>query len=1449
MKRTWLLALVLACAGGWPVVATGQPGDPMPAAEDDAPPLGGVYVPDSGEARQRIRQAQRLADGKMWDQAALMLQDVYTRYGTRLLMEGAGAFVSVAERVNRTLADWPAEGLAVYRNRYDGVAKRAYEGALASGSAIEMASVARQYWASSIGARAADEAAEMSLESGRFSAAIDLWSRLIAQPPRLADNSFKLAPIMAKLAVAYSWNSQPLEAKKIRDRLGKEFPDWRNEFGGSGGTLLAWSERYTQSLAAANTSANPAGDYPIFGGASDRNGIAPGQLNFGAEMWFFDRHKVSGNQPQPNPQMYGYPQPTGVKKGRLANLLSPVIANNVLYLSSPMGVFALSAANGKTPLWHNPDFKMGGTANPNYGYQPQAALLYSPTYYEGRLYLEYGVSYARNYYGGAQTPGGGLVCLDALNGKLVWKLELDSIPSLRGGLVDGSPLAFGGRVYMVVHVARSVFDSVVVVAADARTGRVVWQQAISEADSGGGYQFIRSQAALPAAEGNTIYFGTNMGTVAAVSAETGLVRWLRQYDRINRAGNGPMFQPVMLAPATNEFAPTIVWNGRVVVSPTDCEDMLVLEAQTGKVLAKLNKKNKLYDVAELYGVVDGKLIGRGSQVFAWDLLKNEEAWHITPDAEPTYRGLVTQQYLYLPSKNFLLRMDLAKGGATEKYRFKDGQDGTVLLTNQQIITVNPSRMAGFCEWEEAERLAKEAIAKATPERKPDEILNYVQYSYATRHFVLAQEQLNRAVEEAGGFASLTREDFKLRVFISALDIAGETWTLDPKATRELLTVASLACPGNAESHVRYRIVFGKYWDDNNDRPQAVKYYQEVLNDPTMRAASYLVDEQTKHEAGRYARDRIDRLIEKHGAEVYAAVAAQADRDYAAALEKNDWAEVDRLIYQYPNALRTRSEIYRMAEHLASEKDYDAAIGWLRFFRREYQSLLAPADDAKALMTMANYALDLRKKWQGDTATEEKMRLSQARRALRLAFQFVNSGRKIADLKVTIAGVEGTFADHRERMQKENGKQLQMLPQVSAGLKAPKEIVLGANARALRPQVGAGPATNDDITLITVMAPNGAAWDLRGYRLGKSTEPLWTRKYDAQRGGNTNLVTYFEEAAIISQLNSLKSINPETGDVLWTAELAEDRNMGGARFFSVHENLLLACGMMNAMVVDMETGKILSQFQLPDQAIGPPDLGEKYISFIARNRMQKVMAIDWRTGKRAMEADLASPDVLWSTVAADGRVIVSGGQTVIAGNEAATGRRLWEKRIVNQVYNQASAALTRGDAIYTGERAATQWHVVMRDALTGKTVWDRTLPSSSRMITGQPIRMYLQDDELIVWCDTSVAVLDAETGEVSYMPFLGQTDMVRDVLITQDYLVVVTSQNPNVAARAGRPQLQVEVRLYDRTSGGGVLEQRIQLSMEGYGQPIAAPASPGLAVQNSGMQKLYVCQPAEATPKK
>jgi hypothetical protein len=168
---------------------------------------------------------------------------------------------------------------------------------------------------------------------------------------------------------------------------------------------------------------------------------------------------------------------------------------------------------------------------------------------------------------------------------------------------------------------------------------------------------------------------------------------------------------------------------------------------------------------------------------------------------------------------------------------------------------------------------------------------------------------------------------------------------------------------------------------------------------------------------------------------------------------------------------------------------------------------------------------------------------------------------------------------------------------------------------------------------------------------------------------------------------------------------------------------------------------------------------------------------------------------------------------------------------------------RGEVIYIAEMggADNKWHLRARNIVKGNVLWEKTLSGEGmQQFTGQPVRVAITEDMVIAWGDNVLVMVDADTGEVTTL-WLDRGEFVRDLVVAQDYLVAVVGPHPNMPMRRNGP---TEVRLYDRTPGGGRMEQQIRLQgVQPYGQPVIIPASPGLVVQNQMNQpQINVLQP-------
>ncbi len=282
---------------------------------------------------------------------------------------------------------------------------------------------------------------------------------------------------------------------------------------------------------------------------------------------------------------------------------TPAVAGAMVYVVSYDGkVHAIDARTG-LPRWK---FETGGErrfeARGLHGFLPKNqtiadafdVYLSSPLVVAGRVFVGSG--------------DGNVYALDAASGELQWKFAT-------GDVVHASPSYAGGVIFV------GSWDSYLY-AIDAQTGAQRWRF------HGGEDAEIHNQVGFqssPAIVDGVVYVGCRDSNVYAIDAATGEERW-----RFNNAGSWVVGSPA-------------VTQGKVIFATSDSALYIVLDAATGKPLARQEGKAYMFsspavagDVV-LTGVVNGTLEARDLAsgallwTFATDASKRNEGWILTAD--------------------------------------------------------------------------------------------------------------------------------------------------------------------------------------------------------------------------------------------------------------------------------------------------------------------------------------------------------------------------------------------------------------------------------------------------------------------------------------------------------------------------------------------------------------------------------------------------------------------------------------------------------------------------------------------------------------------------------------------------------------------------------------------------------------------------------------------------
>jgi outer membrane protein assembly factor BamB len=249
--------------------------------------------------------------------------------------------------------------------------------------------------------------------------------------------------------------------------------------------------------------------------------------------------------------------------------------------------------------------------------------------------------------------GGYLVCLDlAAQGRLVWKPDGRILPDDEQWAFEGAPVIDGARLYVAMRKS-GVRPQAHVACFDVETGRRLWRTMVCSAETPGGGQMAEMTHNLLTYEEGTLYYNTNLGAVAAISARDGRVRWAALYERAKKAT--PDGRDKRTAHFYRDLNPCIYHRGRLLVAPSDCESIFALDAGSGELAWESHLPE---DVVHLLGVGSGSLLASGDALW-WIDVEGGKVLKRWPDSTPLGhgRGLLMGDEVVWPTSGALYVFD------------------------------------------------------------------------------------------------------------------------------------------------------------------------------------------------------------------------------------------------------------------------------------------------------------------------------------------------------------------------------------------------------------------------------------------------------------------------------------------------------------------------------------------------------------------------------------------------------------------------------------------------------------------------------------------------------------------------------------------------------------------------------------------------------------------------
>jgi outer membrane protein assembly factor BamB len=622
-----------------------------------------------------------LADQK-WEEAIDTLVEVMENYDGKLLGVTENRFVGMRDYCQIQLASLPPDALKIYRARVDPMSHKWYEDGNANRDPRPLRMVVDRALSGSWGDDALMALGDMALEAGNYASARWYWERIIPHRagsnwPGYPDTNLDLAAVRARLVLV-----SILEGSV--DRAHEELDQFARLHGKARGRLGGREVNFAEALGALLTEsevwpARPQNrDWPTFAGSPERNTVSPRKFDAGPAAWRIPLPRIAAQSFRP-----------GVKTAADAAAglsYHPVIVGDMAFVNTPGEILAVNLNTGK-PIWGNvapaifhEQLNMAAAemlaASSTMG-TPRFTL----TVYSGKLYAYMGAGVTGFPQGQpASGPRGSLVCLDlSAEGRLLWKIE-----SEEGWTFDGTPIVDSSGVYVAMR-RIDIRPQAYVACFDVQSGRMRWRRFIVSAETPARGMMSQISHNLLTLAGNSIYFNTNLGAVAAINIDDGRIEWVSLYPR-QRQGDLARPDPHW----RRDLNPCVYHQGVVYAAPADSPRIFACDAYTGQILWQTGTQTEY--ALDLLGATDDHLIAGGKKLY-WIGLKGEDRGHIKhvwPEGneKPGFgRGVLADGCVLWPTREQILVFDLKTAQPRKSIDLLPfgAQGGNLLVTDLGLL--------------------------------------------------------------------------------------------------------------------------------------------------------------------------------------------------------------------------------------------------------------------------------------------------------------------------------------------------------------------------------------------------------------------------------------------------------------------------------------------------------------------------------------------------------------------------------------------------------------------------------------------------------------------------------------------------------------------------------------------------------------------------------------------
>ncbi|MCA9026584.1 MAG: PQQ-binding-like beta-propeller repeat protein [Planctomycetaceae bacterium] len=646
---------------------------------------------------KQVENIRGLIEQQQWSEAILALDRVAEDFPDSLVNVGSSRYLNAVDAARLITTQLPADGLRVYREQTDGWAGQQFEQSVLIRDAEGLRTLLRDAYASSWGDDALWQLGEWQWEDGHIAAARQTWSQLLpvdgdsghSRWLTYPDSDYSAADVHARLVMCSIVEQDFARAESELHTFSEQHPSAQGTIAGRKGI---WTELLSDVLQESLAwSRYPSIEsWPTFARDSARNGAVASQLFIDGPQWMIPLAPLSVQQWERDRSALGEVGPLG---------RYPVISGEVAFFHDGQSIRALRLSDGKQ-RWPTDDESDIGNIYPPFKTLAIRPLLrpavgvprYTTTIDQGRLFALTGPSILTLPEARLQPSPTRLVSLDIGEGEglLKWFIVADEVFD-HGWQMTGTPVSGGDRLY--IPLMRTVTQPEQAVAClSAEDGKLIWQQTICQALAAPLEGRVQLGHQLLSLSGDRVYCSTDLGAIASLDTETGVIRWIVTY------ASDPPSPTERSEESLYGLLPPLICDGRVYVKPNDSDRLMAIDLQTGTLVWSRSFPSR---TVHLLGVAGTDLYVSGDQLWSIDTLTGQTNWRFGYDDPAGFgygRGAIAGDHIFWPTHESLYTIDRRTGLAVQRYSLTDilgVSGGHIVLGHDRLLVSGPDHLTAF----------------------------------------------------------------------------------------------------------------------------------------------------------------------------------------------------------------------------------------------------------------------------------------------------------------------------------------------------------------------------------------------------------------------------------------------------------------------------------------------------------------------------------------------------------------------------------------------------------------------------------------------------------------------------------------------------------------------------------------------------------------------------------